>query len=118
MPLFFQYSTQICKIDQFVSGEKSIVILFFFFSVHILISGYIQCHIFAGSLTLPLSHPPTLLEVSSAGVSRASPAPHILLGKIRRKSFQGGDGHLGPKVHLLEDAIKPKLELKHCSRNN
>lgn len=67
--------------------------------------------------TLPLFHPQTLTHFSSVSVSRASPGPHVLPGYLLVKSFQGGDGHLGPIIHLLEDAKKPKLKLKHSGRN-
>lgn len=67
--------------------------------------------------TLPLFHPQTLTEFSSVSVSRASPGPPVFPGYLLGKSFQGGDGHLGPIIHLLEDAKKPKLKLKHGSWN-
>lgn len=68
--------------------------------------------------TLPLFHPRTLTQFSSVSISGASPGPDIFLGYLLRKHFQGGDGDLGPIIHLLEDAKKPKLKLKHSSRDN
>lgn len=118
-----------------MGNDKNTVLVSFFNMVHRLVSilfsqmtvltiffpsmpWSLSTHPVSWFCSIPLFHPQTLTWISSLSVPSSSPGPHVFLGYLWRKSFQGGDGRLGPKFYLLEDAIKPKLQLEHSSRNN
>ncbi len=61
-------------------------------------------------------HTDKLLSSPSASQAPRTRGPHSLLGYHRGQCLQGGDGRLGPVVHLSEDLVHPNLQLKHSGR--